>query len=144
MDGKLFLGTARLLRSNGRDEAAYRSAVSRAYYACFLEARRVTFDNCDQEVRRKAGIRTERSILHESLQRYLKHSSDSQIQQLGQDLAGLRGNRLNADYGMSRSLTPDDAGDAVDEAQAFLATFSQVEAREVGRAMEDDIRTTYT
>ena len=144
MDGKLFLGTARFLQSRGSDEAAYRSAVSRAYYACFLEMRQVTFDNCDDEARRKAGIRHVRGIRHEPLQRYLKNSSCRNIQQLGEDLASLHGNRQDADYNMVQSLTADDSQDAIDDAQALLDALSRVAPAKIGNAMAEHIRQTYT
>ncbi len=143
MDGKLFLVTARFLRSKGSDEAAYRTAVSRAYYACFLEARQVAFDNCDKEARRKAGIRNVRGIRHEHLQRYLKNSSCRDIQQRGEDLASLHGNRRDADYNMTASLTSEDSQDAIDDAQAFLDAFLRIDPAQIGSSMADQIRLTY-
>lgn len=143
MDGKRFLGTARFLQSRGADEAAYRSAVSRAYYACFLETRRVAFANCPQEARRKAGIKSARKILHESLQRYLKNGATEAVRQLGEDLAGLCGKRGDADYNMDAVLSAADAKDAVEEAQAFLNEFSRTDPVAVGEAMEAYIDATY-
>ncbi len=143
MDGKLFLGTARFLRNSGFGEAAYRSAVSRAYYACFLEARQVAFDNCSEEALRKAGIKNVRRIGHEPLQRYLKNSSCRNTQQLGENLAGLHGNRQDADYNMTGSLSSDDSQDAIDEAQAFLEAFSRVDPAKIGNAMADHIKLTH-
>ncbi len=143
MDGKLFLGTARFLRSNRSDEAAYRSAVSRAYYACFLEIRQVAFDNCDDGARRKARISKVRGIRHEPLQRYLKNSPCRNIQQLGEDLASLHGNRQDADYNMAHSLTADDSQDAIDDAQALLDAFSRVAPAKIGSAMAENIRQTH-
>lgn len=144
MDGKLFLGTARFLRSKGSDEAAYRTAVNRAYYACFLEARQVAFDNCDKEARRRAGIANVRGILHQPLQRYLKNSSYRDIQELGEDLASLHANRGDADYNMTASLTSEDSENAIDDAQDFLDAFLRIDPAQIGKSMAEDIRLTHT
>ena len=143
MDGKLFLGTARLLQSKGSDEPAYRSAVSRAYYACFLEARRVAFENCDEGARGKAGIGNPRGIKHEPLQRYLKNSSCRTIQKIGEDLAALCGNRQDADYNMTRSLISEDSRQAIEDADAFLSAFVGVDPKKIGCAVSKYIRQTH-
>ena len=43
LDPELFLGQARRLTRNAENEADYRSAISRAYYACHLVARDALF-----------------------------------------------------------------------------------------------------
>ena len=43
LDPELFLGQARRLASDAENEADYRSAISRAYYACHLTARDALF-----------------------------------------------------------------------------------------------------
>ena len=43
LDPKLFLGQARRLERGAENEADYRSAISRAYYACHLVARDALF-----------------------------------------------------------------------------------------------------
>jgi len=98
MDGSLFLCTARLLKCKGACEADFRSAINRAYYACFLTARKIAYANCSSEARLKAQIKNERKIRHDSLQTYLKDSSIPAIRELGEDLAGLSGIRVEADY----------------------------------------------
>lgn len=143
MDGKRFLGTARFLQNSGSDEAAYRSAVSRAYFACFLEARQVAFDHCSGEAKRKARVTRVGRIRHQPLQQYLKNSPCTDIRQLGEDLAGLSGNRNDADYNMEDSLSADDSQGAIDEAQAFLDALSRIAPVEIGSAMEEDIEQTY-
>lgn len=143
MDGKLFLGTARFLRSNGSDEAAYRSAVSRAYYACFLDLRQIAFDHCDADARLKAGIRNVRRIGHGPLQRYLKNSPRREVRRLGEDLASLHGNRLDADYNMEQTLTAHDSQDAIDDAQSLLDASSSVDPAKIGNAMAEHIRQTH-
>jgi uncharacterized protein (UPF0332 family) len=144
VDGKLFLGTAQFLRNSGFDEAAYRSAVSRAYYACFLEARKIAFNNCSEEARRKDGIKNEKNIRHEPLQIYLKQSSIESIRQLGEDLAGLLGIRQEADYDMSSTITADDAQEAIENAEALLADFENIDSSAIGKAMEEYIFQIYS
>jgi uncharacterized protein (UPF0332 family) len=139
VDGKLFLGTARFLQSSGSGEAAYRSVVSRAYYACFLEARQVAFGQCSEAARTRAGISKEGAIRHQPLQWYLKGSSSMNIRQLGEDLASLHGNRQDADYNMTKSLTSGDSRAAIEDAEAFLQAFSRVSPAEIGDAMTEYI-----
>ena len=43
LDPELFLGQARRLANDAENEADYRSAISRAYYACHLAARDALF-----------------------------------------------------------------------------------------------------
>ena len=43
LDPELFLGQARRLERDAENEADYRSAISRAYYACHLVARDALF-----------------------------------------------------------------------------------------------------
>ena len=140
MDGKLFLGTARFLLSDGLDEAAYRSAVSRAYYACFLEMRLVAFNNCDSAVWRIGDVRSIRDIRHRKLAKYLMLNSHTNIQRLGRVLRSLLGKREKADYDMDQSLTDVDSRDAIDDAQSLLDDFSRVPPVEIGNAVAEFIR----
>ena len=136
MDGSLFLRTARLLQHTGTREADYRSAISRAYYACFLTARKIAYAHCSSEACLKAHIKNERKIGHEKLQTYLKYSSIPAIRRLGEDLAGLSGNRGEADYNMSAVMSFEDASDAIEEADAFFEAISSSQDSEIGNAME--------
>ena len=143
MDGKLFLGTAHFLKDKGTNEADYRSSISRAYYACFLEARRIAFGNCGERVREKAKIWNEKYIGHENLQYFLKQSAIERIRQLGENLAGLHGNRKNADYDMTKSVSSQDAKDALDEAGEFLKDISQISPKEIGQSIENYLNEIY-
>jgi len=121
MDGRLFLGTAHFLQNNGADEAAYRSAISRAYYACFIVIRDLVFRMCDSRYRKKAGIKNERKIGHKPLQDYLKNGARVEsVEQLGEDLTALYGSRIDADYNMRQTITEEDARQAVEESNSFL------------------------
>jgi uncharacterized protein (UPF0332 family) len=117
--------------------------VSRAYYACFLEARHVAFRYCDEAARKKAGIIKEARILHQHLQWYLESSHSANVRRLGEDLASLRGNRQDADYEMTRSLTSDDSQGAIDDADAFLSALSRVCPAEIGKAVAEYISKTH-
>jgi uncharacterized protein (UPF0332 family) len=143
VDGKCFLGTAQFLQNSGNDEAAYRSAVSRAYYACFLEARKAAFSNCSLNARTRAHIRNERKIGHTVLIHYFRNSSNRAVQSLGDDLASLIGSRQDADYNMIVTITADDAKNAIDDAKTFLTDLSAVPKAEIGQAMASYIFQTH-
>jgi len=143
VDGKRFLHTARFLQNNGSDEAAYRTAISRAYYACFLEARRIAFSNCSVAMRTKDGITNEKDIRHKSLQYYLKNSPDKPVRQLGEDLSDLQAIRIDADYIMALAVRAEHAQDAIEDAGAFLAELEKVGPGRVGKAMEEYIARMY-
>jgi uncharacterized protein (UPF0332 family) len=143
MDGRLFLGVARFLRNKGADEAALRSAVSRAYYACFLVARQRAFNECNPQVRRKAKIFGEKGIRHEPLRDCLKNSDNDVIRQLGEDLSSLCGSRHEADYNMSANMNADDAKDAIESAEMFLSDLDKLKVNGVGSAMELYINSNY-
>lgn len=138
MDPRLFLGTAHFLRNNGTDEAAYRSAISRAYYACFLEVRRIAFKNCDRKALNVYGIYKERDMGHKDLLAFLKNSVKESIRMLGNDLDGLQRSRQDADYEMSSEVTADDAEYEIDESGSILEDIPQ-QHMEIGRAVEDYI-----
>ena len=142
MDGKLFLGTAKFLINNGSDEAAYRSAASRAYYACFLVVRQTAFQYCNKNVRIRDGIKTEKSVRHEPLTRYLKDSSNDSIRVLGEELASLLRTRQKADYVMDSSFEFDDAEDAVEKAGVLLKDIAQANPVDIGKSMENYISKT--
>lgn len=139
MEGKCFLATASFLQSNGSGEAAYRSAVSRAYYACFLEARQIVFERSSSRERLRVGVAKLKMIRHEKLPKYLKQSECGEIRRLGVILASLCVNRTEADYNMEDSLSSDDSQDAIDEAQSFLDDFSQVDPAKIEKILADYI-----
>lgn len=138
MEGRNFLTTATFLRDSGLNEAAYRSAISRAYYACFLEIRKAAFDNYRQAMRRGGGsnIKKENDIRHENLGYYLKNSSNERVRELGNNLVGLKDSRKDADYIMSSAILIEDADDAIDEARALLDDIDSVGPPAIGKAME--------
>ena len=142
MDGKCFLTTAQFLSTEGSTEADFRSAVSRAYYACFLTARGIAFRNCGEAFRQSADIHKESSITHDRLPRYLKAGSGEAVQRLGVTLAGLLGCRKDADYEMAGQFEKGDAVQSIDDAEAFLAAIAEARPQDIGKAMENNIRLT--
>ena len=144
MDGKCFLITARFLRTRGSHEADFRSAVSRAYYACFLAARGIAFRNCSGGLRLAGGIAREKDILHKPLQNFLKAGLANTVRQLGEDLAGLQGSRADADYDMAKPIGKEDAVQSIDEAEAFLTALGAANPQDIGKAVETYIEKTCT
>jgi uncharacterized protein (UPF0332 family) len=83
------------------DEAHWRSAVSRAYYAAFHVAR---------DLFRDLGFQVPRAgIAHAYLSMRLSNSGDITIQAAGSDLNRLLTGRNQADYDIHRMLTQPDA-----------------------------------
>jgi uncharacterized protein (UPF0332 family) len=96
MTGREFLAVAQQLAGAGT-EAEWRSAISRAYYAAFHVARELLEDL------HFVVPRAERA--HAYLSRRLANSGQAEIQQAGNDLNALRGDRNQADYDLHRPVT---------------------------------------
>jgi hypothetical protein len=120
VDGALFLETARALARPTADEAALRTAVNRAYYACFLVARRNAM-GCPRRVLVMEGIHGERGVKHDFLVKALKNAPSDYLRGLGEDLANLRGSREDADYDMQSSYGLRTAVNAVEQADDLLS-----------------------
>lgn len=144
MDGKRFLGTAQFLQANCTDEAAFRTVIGRAYYACYLAVRQVAYCSCEQCIRQKANIVKERDILHTPLQNYLKNSSRDEVKRLGQDLAGLQRSRAEADYDLNTSLSSEDSRQAIEEAQLILESLANIDHQSIGESMAEYLRKIYS
>ena len=95
MNGRDFLSLARRLVLEST-EAAWRSAVSRAYYAAFHVARELLEDFHFRVPRPEQA--------HKSLAYRLSNCGDPQIQQAGSDLDVLRDLRNQADYALRRPV----------------------------------------
>ncbi len=137
MNGYSFLQTARFLQSEGDNEAAFRSAISRAYYACFIGARDIVFRHSSDNARRFENISKEKDIRHVPLARYLRNGSDENVRQLGNDLAGLRGKREDADYNMFMKIDCVAAEKAIEEADAFLKTTFKIQSQDIAKALDE-------
>lgn len=91
----------------------------------------------------KGGISSAKVITHSSLRHYLKDSEDRTVRRLGEDLSGLLGSRRDADYKMEAAFSVDDAQNAIEEADAYLADLSSVQPEKIGQAMEEYILKTH-
>jgi uncharacterized protein (UPF0332 family) len=112
MNGRDFLASAnRLLRST--EEADWRSAVSRAYYAAFHVARQLL---TDLQFRVPWGERA-----HAYLWLRLSNCGDPQVESAGRSLQRLRGDRNRADYDLHHSLARSWAPPLVQEARQIIA-----------------------
>lgn len=111
-EGRDFLVTAGLLATQPEDEGAQRSAISRAYYACFHRAR-------DYSRARSANIRRDGSA-HVAVRRFLG-TSDPRIEW---DLLRLHTLRTHADYDI-----PFPGGQPASTAGVALTLASEILAR---------------
>lgn len=84
-----YLMLARDLAAPGADGAALRSAVSRAYYAAFCQARNIL---------RQDGVNTDDLRSHWSLWNIYRDDPDPVRQIIGEDGNRIRGYRSQADY----------------------------------------------
>jgi hypothetical protein len=91
MEGTDFLAVARHLVGREHDEAALRSAVSRAYYAAYSHARQVLVRLGFQQFHRAARD-------HGKVRRYLENCGVADIARQGQALGDLHTDRIHADY----------------------------------------------
>ncbi|MCR4318108.1 MAG: HEPN domain-containing protein [Planctomycetes bacterium] len=140
MRGKQFLDTARLLATHGADEADFRSAVSRAYYACYWEIREVLFRSCDQEAKNKASIKSVEKIGHKPMLDYLNKSKDISIINLYTNIDTLQRDRNTADYKIKVTpLEKQDAEDSIFLAARILESLDRIPAKSIGSAMSDYI-----
>ena len=107
MNGRDFLPAARRMAA-GTQEADWRSAASRAYYAAFHGARELL------AVLRFRTPRADRA--HNYLYVRLNNCGSPTVEQAANDLHDLRGLRNVADYDVGRSFAPDEAAGAIDSA----------------------------
>jgi uncharacterized protein (UPF0332 family) len=84
-----YLTLAQELATRSSDEAALRSAISRAYYAAFCEARNTL---------RQDGVNTDNLRSHWSLWAKYRDDPDPIRQIIGEDGNRVRGYRTQADY----------------------------------------------
>lgn len=85
-----YLRLARTLGTQTYDEAALRSAISRAYYAAFGTAA--------QDLRSRGTKLTTRGGVHKQVIDLFKSDSDPRLVQVGVELDRLRRDRNRADY----------------------------------------------
>lgn len=114
-----FLVTARTLNSNqgiGFSEAVYRTAVGRAYYAAFLEARE------------KASLGHVRSDSHKVvIDHYNSLSTNTAGPQIANKLRSLSAKRKDADYELSRSFSGREATAAIKTSESIFKALDTLE-----------------
>jgi uncharacterized protein (UPF0332 family) len=117
---------------NGAGEAEWRSAVSRAYYAAFHEAR---------ELLRDLGFRVPRGDqAHAYLWMRLSNCGDPQVQLAGSELNRLRRDRNRADYDIEQDLLQADARADVRLARTISQVFHAARAEPTRSQVTDAMR----
>jgi uncharacterized protein (UPF0332 family) len=113
MSGREFLQVARDLLA-GSTEAAWRSSVSRAYYAAFHVAR--------QRLEESGFTVPRGERAHAYLWLRLSNCGDPQVQDTGRRLNALRGQRNRADYDVDTPFSHPTADGQVRIAEAIIQT----------------------
>lgn len=95
-DWSHYLKLAEILVNNTKntplEEAAYRAAISRAYYAVFCSCRNFVRTQSDKI------ILADDATDHGTVRRYFREQSDKELQKIGRLLGNLRDDRNSADY----------------------------------------------
>ena len=113
---KDFIDSAKNLLQ-GVDEIAYRNAASRAYYAAFHEAKRVSKQS-NGNIGRKKGS-------HQQLCNKLKthtgsNKMDSTIREIGVNLAMCKTERVRADYKIDKDYFLTDAKKTIQQTEKII------------------------
>ena len=118
--------------ADARTEVAWRSSVSRAYYAVFHEARGLM---------RQLGFEVPRGeVAHAYLSLRLSNCGVPLIEHAGHQLNSLRGDRNRADYDIDRTLKQGNARQLVAAARATLQTFAETKQLPDAAGLIDSIR----
>ncbi len=113
-------------------EVAWRSSVSRAYYAVFHEAR---------SLMRQLGFEVPRGeVAHAYLSLRLSNCGIPTVEQAGQQLNSLRGDRNRADYDIDRTLRQGNARHLVAAARVTWQTFAETKQLPDISGLIDSIR----
>lgn len=137
MDPKTFLNTALFLCHHGNHEAEYRSAISRAYYACFLTLQKILYVHCNPQTHINGKISKETS--HRDVATYISQAQDISVKKIGIILKSLRGNRKDADYKMGKNIVKKDAEDAIYNATTLFNSLSNISPTLMGREVSNVI-----
>jgi len=111
-DWALYLGVARSLASQKSDDAAMRSAVSRAYYAAFGVAA--------AQMRIEGKTVPSTGEAHQVLWKYFESASDKFRRKIGQDGRRLKYRRTTADYDGSRPISSSEVVDSLRSAESLI------------------------
>lgn len=111
-DWTLYLGVAKALASQAGDEAALRSAISRAYYAAFgLAAARA---------RTEGGAVPRTGEAHAEVWKHFESANDQYRRKIGQDGKRLRWRRRQADYDEAVRISTGDVTDSIRRADSII------------------------
>jgi uncharacterized protein (UPF0332 family) len=113
MNGRDFLPVARILATQAT-EAAWRSALSRAYYAAFHVAR---------ELMETLGFAVPKAdAAHKHMAWRLSNCGDAQVEDMGRKLDILRGDRNSADYDLRHAVPQALAQQRITVAEQIIQT----------------------
>jgi uncharacterized protein (UPF0332 family) len=131
MDERDFLTLAQTLVGE-TTEVAWRSAVSRAYYAAFHVARHLL---------EGLGFTVPRADrAHSYLWLRLANCGEPQVQQAGNDLNLLRRDRNEADYNLTRPLRQAAAQNQVQAAQRIIQVFDAATVEPTRTQITDEMK----
>jgi uncharacterized protein (UPF0332 family) len=131
LDCKRFLATAQFLRDDGREESDYRSAVSRAYYACFLELSNVLFSACPGKWCDRGSFSSKKKIQHWEVRNCLLDSDIKPMIGIGEKFKLLQMKREGSDYDMNVLYQKEDSEDAISLAEIILSDLSKVGSADI-------------
>jgi uncharacterized protein (UPF0332 family) len=114
------LSVASKLKETGTIEADYRSAVSRAYYACFHEVSitYAQFDIFPNQETQSIHAATVRMVAEHSKKSLPGRTASSEMAKL---LERMRRNRVQSDYRIEEEVSNNDANDAIVRAEKIFA-----------------------
>ena|SRR6266446_4970877 len=117
-DWALYLGIARTLAAQSTDEAALRSAISRAYYAAFgVASIRMRIDGKNVP---------DTGDAHRVLWEHFESANDKFRRKIGQDGKRLRWRRRQADYNATAKVSTSEVTDSVRTAESILRFVDQL------------------
>ena len=133
MDGREFLEVAQEL-ARGPQEAALRSAVSRAYYAAYNYGRQILRQLGFQEVAERRS--------HGEVWMYFGNCGESRIASAGRMLGDLQSERVGADYrlGNQKYQNPKNAEACVKLAQRIVQQFERCEESAVAATVAEGMK----
>lgn len=108
-----FLSVSRHLRSGTVDEAAYRSAISRAYYAAYGTAR--------SKLTAEGEYPPEKGDAHVAVWRSFRDKADRVRFRIGEEGNRLRNSRRSADYDETYTASSGDVDLAIQRASTILS-----------------------
>ncbi len=122
-DWENFISLAdQLVNRSDADEAAYRSAISRAYYGVFGKIK--IYVSATHKIKQSPG-----DAIHQKIIETLKQSEDSQEFSLGNSLSQLRASRNEADYDSHTNVTKVAAENSIKRSRNLMRTLAELKDR---------------